>query len=34
MVEKKEWQEGPRLACHLDYLVYSVAMTVREETTK
>ena len=26
---EKEWQEGPRLAWHLNCLVYSVAMAVR-----
>ena len=26
---EKEWQEGPRSAWHLNYLVYSVAVAVR-----
>ena len=30
---KKEWQEGPRLAWHLNCLVYFVAMAVRGKTT-
>ena len=30
---EKEWQEGPRLAWHLNCLVYSVAMAVRGKTT-
>ena len=28
---EKEWQEGPRSAWHLNFLVYSVAMAMREK---
>ena len=30
---EKEWQESPRLAWHLNFLVYSVAMAVRGKST-